>query len=117
MNVYGIKVQGFEDPSFGFEDPSFGFEDPSFGYKDGELSASLSPFVGQKVPVTLKQDSDVLHMQVAKLDRPIRLIPEDKDKAAGLYKLFAKGVQATFTVEEGNGTHRNVEATIVLIGK
>lgn len=116
MSIYGIKVKGFEDPSFGFEDPSFGFEDPSFGYKGDELSANLSNFVGKKAPATLKQDSDVLQIQVAKLDRPVRLLPEDKDKAAGLYKLFAKGAEVTFTVEEGS-PRRDVKATIVLIGK
>ena len=116
MSIYEIKVKGFEDPLFGFEDPLFGFEDPLFGYKDGELKASLANFVGKKAPATLKQDSDVLQMQVAKLDRPVRLIPENKDKAAGLYKLFAKGAEVTFTVEEG-GSRRDVAATIVLIGK
>ena len=101
MSIYGIKVTGFEDPLFGFEDPLFGFEDPLFGYKNGELNTNLSNFVGKKAPATLKQDSDVLHIEVAKLDRPVRLVPENKDKAAGLYKLFAKGVEITFTVEDG----------------
>ncbi|GJM42374.1 MAG: hypothetical protein DHS20C20_26560 [Ardenticatenaceae bacterium] len=116
MSIYGIKVKGFEDPLFGFEDPLFGFEDPLFGYKEGELIANLANFVGKKAPATLKQDSDVLHMEVAKLDRPVRLVPENKDMAAGLYKLFAKGANVTFTVEEG-GSRRDVAATIVLIGK
>lgn len=116
MSIYGIKVKGFEDPLLGFEDPLLGFESPNSDYKDGELSASLSNFVSKKAPATLKQDSDVLQIQVAKLDRPVRLLPEDKDKAAGLYKLFAKGAEVTFTVEEG-GPRRDVKATIVLIGK
>ncbi len=116
MSIYEIKITDFEDPSFGFEDPSFGFEDPSFGYKDGELKASLANLVGKKAPATLKQDSDVLHMQVAKLDKPVRLVPENKDKAAGLYKLFAQGADVTLTVEEGD-SRRDVAATIVLIGK
>ena len=116
MSIYGIKVNGFEDPIFGFEDPIFGFEDPIFGYKEGELKASLSNFMGKKVPANLKQDGNVLHMQVAKLDKPVRLVPENKDKAEGLYKLFAKGADVTFTVEEG-GSRRDVAATIVLIGK
>ena len=116
MSIYGIKVRGFEDPIFGFEDPIFGFEDPIFGYKEGELKASLSNFIGKKVAANLKQDSDVLHMAVAKLDKPVRLVPENKDTAAGLYKLFAKGPEVTFSVEEG-GSRRDVAMTIILIGK
>ena len=116
MSIYGIKVNGFEDPIFGFEDPIFGFEDPIFGYKEGELKASLSDFIGKKVAANLKQDGNVLHMQVAKLDKPVRLVPENKDTAAGLYKLFTKGAQVAFTVEEG-GSHRDVAMIIVLIGK
>ena len=83
MSIYGIKVKGFEDPLFGFEDPSFGFEDPSFGYKDGELRTNLSHFIGKKAPATLKQDGNVLQIEVANLARPVRLVPKNKDKAAG----------------------------------
>lgn len=117
MSVYGIKIEGFEDPSFGFEDPSFGFEDPSFGYKDGELSATLSRFVGKKAPATLRQDSDVLQIQVGQLNRPVRLVPEDKEKARGLYKLFAQGAEVNFTVKDGGGVRRGAENIIVLTRK
>ena len=55
-------------------------------------------------------------MHVTKLDRPVRLVPENKDQASGLYKLFGKGVEVTFSVEEG-GPRRDAAATIVLIGK
>ena len=112
MSMYGIKVAGFEDPLFGFEDPLFGFEDPLFGYKERELSANLSRFKGKKAPATLTQDSDVLQMQVDGLERPVRLVPENKDKAAALYKLFAKRATVTFTVEDG--LRRGSDATIVL---
>lgn len=116
MSIYGIKVKGFEDPLLGFDDPLLGLESPDSEYKEGELKDSLSNFIGKKVAANLKQDGDVLHMQVTKLDRPVRLVPENKDQASGLYKLFGKGVEVTFSVEEG-GPRRDMAATIVLIGK